>query len=518
MGTGLSGRGRSRHLKGPAVSSLNKKSARYSQSEQYKKWKGKGKEVWNNNAALLSDIDKLPTGPIWKTAQVLAGRGLYERSHTLYFRDICEVIRELIGARRFKDCMRYAPEHHWTSRDQKCRVYDEAWSGDWWWRMQYLIHNRNGTVVPLIIARDETILANNLRGKKAHPVYLSIGNISKVTQRKPTKRAMILVGYVPVNRFKDVLDKKTRRYFRGDLLHRSLEVIFEPLKTASVDGMLARCADGYLRHIYPIISAWIADWPKQNDLAGTTQSGCPKCCHKWKGRGQGGPSVPLCDPGETLAAIQEYLQNWRPGVLKRHLVTPWVPFWANIPHVDIGRALAPDLLHQLYKGMFEHAKDWVEDLLGTDEFNRRFKEMPPAQDLRNFKNGITTVKAWAGRESRDMMRQFLPVVIDTQAPPKFIRMTCELLEFSYLAHGAQITEIKLTEMRRALAAFHEAKKVLVDMDMVVEANSFDRIKDLHMIGHYMQDIRELGAPDGYSTETPEHLHIVYVKIPWRMSN
>ncbi|KAG9086465.1 hypothetical protein FRC07_013081, partial [Ceratobasidium sp. 392] len=26
------------------------------------------------------------------------------------------------------------------------------------------------------------------------------------------------------------------------------------------------------------------------------------------------------------------------------------------------------------------------------------------------------------------------------------------------------------------------------------------------------------TPDGYSTETPEHLHIVYVKIPWRASN
>ncbi|KAF8602204.1 hypothetical protein BDV93DRAFT_533541 [Ceratobasidium sp. AG-I] len=332
MGTGLSGRGRNRHLKGPAL------------------------------------------------------------------------IRELIRVRRFKDCMRYAPEHRWTSRDQKCRVYDEAWSGDWWWRMQYLIHNRNGTVVPLIMVSDETILSNNLRGEKAHPVYLSIGNISKVTRRKPTKRAMILVGYVPVGGFKDVLDKKTRRCFRGDLLHRSLEVIFEPLTTASVDGMLARCADGYLRHIYPIISAWIADWPEQNDLAGTTQSGCPKCCHKWKGRGQGGPSAPLCDPGKT--------QQRSKRVLKRHLVTPWVPFWANLPHVDIGRALAPDLLHQLYKGMFEHAKDWVEDLLGTNEFNRRFKDMPPAQDLRKFKNGFTTVKAWAGRESRDMMRQFLPVVIN----------------------------------------------------------------------------------------------------------
>lgn len=224
--------------------------------------------------------------------------------------------------------------------------------------------------MPLIIASDETILANNLRGEKAHPIYLSIGNISKATQRMPTKRAMIIVGYIPVDPFKDVLDVKARRYFHGDLLHRSLEVIFKPLKTASVDGMLAWCADGYLRHIYLIISAWIADWLEQNDLAGTTHSGCPKCHQKWKGRGQGGTSAPLCDPSETLATVEEYLQTQQPAILKRHCLMPWVPFWADIPHVDIGRALAPDLLHQLYKGMFMHVKDWVEDLLGMDEFNR----------------------------------------------------------------------------------------------------------------------------------------------------
>ncbi|KAG9106098.1 hypothetical protein FRC07_008960, partial [Ceratobasidium sp. 392] len=53
MTTGLSGRGRSRHLKAPA----------------YKQWKGKGKAVWNDNTALLNDIDKLPSGPEWMTEE-----------------------------------------------------------------------------------------------------------------------------------------------------------------------------------------------------------------------------------------------------------------------------------------------------------------------------------------------------------------------------------------------------------------------------------------------------------------
>ncbi|KAG8773758.1 hypothetical protein FRC12_002328 [Ceratobasidium sp. 428] len=501
MTTGLNGAGRTKHMKGP----------------MYKQWKGKGKEIWRDDDELQRDIDGLPKGPEWTTADVTVGEGRFRRTYTVYLRDVLAVIRQLIGARRFKRWIRYSPERHWTSKDRKTRIYDEMWSGDWWWRMQYAIGNKNGTVVPLIVASDETTLTNNPRGPKGHPVYLSLGNISKTIRRKPTKRAMVLVGYLPTDAFSEVKDDETRRRYRGELLHQSLEKVFEPLNTASSQGTLAWCADGYLRHIYPVIAAWIADWPEQNDLAGTTQGGCPKCMQGWKGRGDGGPKASPRDRGATLKALKAYEQSRKPATLTALRLRGVKPFWAAIPDLDFGACLVPDMLHQLYKGMFEHARDWAEDLLGTEEFNKRFKTMPDAQDLRHFKRGVTAVKNWAGRESRDMMRQFLPIVIDAQAPVAFVRMIRALLDFSYIAHGARLTGIELAELDAALEAFHEAKDILIEQKMVKE-DGFDRIAKLHMLSHYTDDIRALGTPDGYSTETPEYLHIVYVKIPWRMSN
>ncbi|KAG8731170.1 hypothetical protein FRC10_001977, partial [Ceratobasidium sp. 414] len=503
--TGLNGRGRTKHLKGPMYRWRSRK-----------KWKGKEKEVWGDDRELMKDVDNLPQGPKWRTVEVEVGEGLYKRTHTLYLRNLLAVIRQLLGARRFKRWMRYAPERHWVSRDRKHRIYDEMWSGDWWWRMQYLIRNKNGTIAPLIIASDETTLANNPRGAKAHPIYLTLGNISKNIRSKPTKRAMVLIGYLPVDSFEDVADEVTRRRYHGELLHQSLAEVFEPLKSASSDGILAWCSDGYMRHVYPIIAAWVADWPEQNDVACTTQSGCPKCTQGWKGRGQGGPKMPLRDRDATIEAMREYQRTKRPPTLSPLCLKPEEAFWASIPHVDIGVCLAPDLLHQIYKGMFEHARNWVEELLGTEELNRRFKSMPTAQDLRRFKNGVTTVKNWAGRESRDMARQLLLVAIDAQAHPDFIRMVRAIIDFSYLAHGAELTDVDLGDMERALGEFHSAKNVLVDGKMV--RDSFDRIAKLHMLSHYVDDIHELGTPDGYSTEISEHLHIIYVKIPWRMSN
>lgn len=100
--------------------------------------------MWPNDAALLRDIDGLPQGPNWTTAEVTVGEGLYKRKHTVYLRDILAVVRQLIGASRFKRCMHYVPERRWTSPERKCRVYDEMWTGDWWWRMQVGASQQSG--------------------------------------------------------------------------------------------------------------------------------------------------------------------------------------------------------------------------------------------------------------------------------------------------------------------------------------------------------------------------------------
>ncbi|QRV89359.1 Zn-finger protein [Ceratobasidium sp. AG-Ba] len=288
MTTGLTGAGRTEHLQGLMYTD---------------KGKGKGRAVWSNDRELLQDIDSLPHGPKWRQDEVTVGKGIYKRRHVVRFRDILAVIRDLISARRFKDCMRYAPERHWTSQDKKCRLYDEMWSGNWWWRMQFRIQNKSGTVVPLIVASDETRLTKNPNGPKAHPVYLSIGNISKEVRNKPTKHAMLLLGYLPVDPYNDVPHDFTRQRYCGELLHKSLAKIFKPLETASSDGIFARCADGYVRHLYPILASYIADWPEQNTLACTTESGCPKCLQKRVGRGQGGSRAPLRNQSRTLAVL-----------------------------------------------------------------------------------------------------------------------------------------------------------------------------------------------------------------------
>lgn len=123
------------------------------------------------------------------------------------------------------------------------------------------------TLAPLIAASDRTTVAMLLNGQQSYPVYVSIGNIAKGTRRKTSEHATVLLGYLPVEQFKHVKNPKERAKLKAELLHRSMEALMAPLKTASRDGVEMWCADGRLRRVYPMVAAFVGDWPEQNDMA-----------------------------------------------------------------------------------------------------------------------------------------------------------------------------------------------------------------------------------------------------------
>ena len=61
------------------------------------------------------------------------------------------------------------------------------------------------------------------------------------------------------------------------------------------------------------------------------------------------------------------------------------PFW------DIHHSITPDVLHQLYKGVFKHMVKWCKDLMEPSELDARFRTLPPAYGVCHFKNGIVAM-------------------------------------------------------------------------------------------------------------------------------
>jgi hypothetical protein len=381
-----------------------------------------------------------------------------------------------------------------------------------------LLSDPRGTIAPLILASDKTSLSMIGGDQKAYPVYLTIGNISKCIRRKAKERAQLLIGYLPVEDFSDVANDKERERLKGELVHRAMEIVLEPLKRAGEEGVEMYCADGQLRRVYPILAAYIADYPEQSLMACTSQGRCPMCTVRYQQRARYRQNPVLRRRKLDLKALRSYVETDDLKELEERGLKPWWPFWARLPHAEFAKCVTPDLLHQLHKGMFKsHLVKWVSRVLGPKVVDRRMAAMTPASGMRHFKKGISTVEKWTGRESKEMGMQFLPVVAETMTDD-LVRLTRALLDHMYRAHAARMTEDELVEMEAAWEEFHRLKDCLVTAGALTSVESFNRISKLHTVLHWPRSIRELGTADGYNSEAPEHLHIEYAKEPWRCSN
>ncbi|KAG8716653.1 hypothetical protein FRC08_009076 [Ceratobasidium sp. 394] len=496
--TGLKDNGKDKHLK----------------SSMYR-----DRTPWKNCDEMLVDVDKLPHGPPCELHEIDILDGQRHREQYLVRRNIIELVKDLFANRGFHGHFKYAPAKIFTSKKQDERVYGEMWTGDWWWEEQEKLKDKGAvTIAPLIIATDQTKLSVMCGGQVAYPVYLTLGNINKHWRRKSSKRAMVLLGYLPVEAFEDVENDEERRRLKAELVHRSMEVLLEPLKKASEEGVEMWCPDGRRRRVYPRIAAYLADWPEQNLQACTSIASCPVCSTKQTGRGSNEDPAAVRDREEMLGALRSYFMTQDIRELGGLSLKPVWPWWGDLPHVNFATCVTPDLLHQLYQGVFKsHLVRWLKFLVGDDTLDERFEAMPQAEGLRHFAKGISSVQQWTGRESKEMVAQILPAVAGDLAP-ELTQLVRSVIDFIFRAHASSMTDTDLADLEQDLDTFHQLKDILVRKGFYQSKARFDRIPKFHMLSHYVDSIRALGTPDGYNTEVPEHLHIEYAKNPWRASN
>ncbi|KAG9095093.1 hypothetical protein FRC06_010133, partial [Ceratobasidium sp. 370] len=475
-----------------------------------------GQTPWPNVEAMNNDVDKMPHGPDFEQYDIDIFDGQQARVQFMVSRDLIQSLRDMFANQSFKDSFHAAPERHWLSPHKDQRIYSEMRSAEWWWREQEKMRGKGAvTIAPLIISTDQTNLSTMCGGQKAYPLYISSGNFDKAVRRK--EGGMILLGLLPVEPFEDVKDDNERRRLKAELVHRVMERILEPLKQASEEGIEMWCPDGRLRRVYPRVAAYMADWPEQNLHSCTSEGSCPVCSVAWGDRGNEEPG-PLREREETLNAIRAYFAHRDVGELRQLNLRPVWPWWGDLPHVNLASCFTPDLLHQLYQGVFKsHLVRWLKHLVGADKLDERFAAMPQAEGMRHFAKGITAVQQWTGRESKEMVSQIFPIVVGDLTPEES-RLVRSVIDFVFRAHASSMTDQDIEELERDLSVFHEFKQLLVVKGFYQSGKRFNRIPKIHMLSHYARSIRELGTPDGYNTEVPERLHIQYAKIPWRASS
>lgn len=272
------------------------------------------------------------------------------------------------------------------------------------------------TIVPIIISSDKTQLTL-FRNKSAYPVYLTIGNLPKEIRRKPSRQGQILLAYLPTTRLEHITNKAARRRTLTNLFHSCMARITAPLKAAGINGIEMRSGDGVTRRCHPIFAAYVGDYPEQILVTGGYTGDCPVCDCPHDDLEQFPTEYEFRDLNDVLTALKklgtpEYNRACRDANIKpiQH------PFWEDLPYVDIFRSITPDILHQLYQGVFKHLVSWLTTACGAAEIDARVRRLPPNHSIRIFHKGISSLSRVSGTEHRQMSAFILGIITDIRLP------------------------------------------------------------------------------------------------------
>ncbi|KAL0568043.1 hypothetical protein V5O48_013944 [Marasmius crinis-equi] len=475
---------------------------------------------FKNSRQLNKIVDSIPArGGTWQTKD-FRFKDFPDEVMSVRYRDPLKAIRALWGDPSLAEHLVYKPSKIFSDAEKSKRQYSELWTGKWWWAMQSRLKS-NATIAPVIIATDKTQLTQFSGSRSAYPVYLTLGNIPRQLRRRPSQQACILIAYLPVEKIaKHDLSKKEHcaRYSR--LFHESMRFLLRPIAGVSKSGLEMVGGDGVVCRVHPIISCYVADYPEQC-LVGCAKYGtCPKCqCS----------AEDLQDmtenPKRTQVWTIDVMDKARastpnvPQYVKRCMnqeVSGYVykPFWRDFWGTDVHMSLTPDVLHQLYQGVFKHLVIWCQEIMSEDELDRRVQCLPAAMGVRHFRKGWSALSQISGSEWKHMARILLACLIGSTMPSKAIRACRGILDFIYLAQYATHDEDTLAKMQASLDTWEENREAFVESGTRDDFN----IPKFHSLVHYIDMIKLFGTTDNYNTEMFERLHIDFAKKGWRASN
>ena len=352
----------------------------------------------------------------------------------------------------------------------------------------------------------------------------------KVTPKlKVGAQCWMMIAQVPIAKFEP---SELQGILANCLLHRCLDIILANLKECSVNAQMMLDPAGRLRNVRTFLVAYIADLPEQQALACVASNYAPSSTAGPMTLGDSAPH-PLREGSDTLEAIEEIMDSledsgnqssissFRRLARERSLNGVDKPFWRDWLYADPCLFLAPAALHQWHKLFQDHPIEWAKRWLGPLELDRRLSVLQPRVGFRHFRNGFTRFRQHTGKETKDVERVFLGIIVGHKnVSSGILKAMRAFLDFVYLAQYESHSTATLGYLEEALQKFHKFKQHIADSGVCngPRQNGEFHIPKIELMQHVKRLIEHLGSAPQFSSEQTERCHIDMVKVPYKATN
>ncbi|KAF9050530.1 hypothetical protein BJ165DRAFT_1342609 [Panaeolus papilionaceus] len=419
----------------------------------------------------------LPGTPSW-VSTTIETKVPTKKPVTLYYRDPIQCVQSILHNPIINDFLEFDPYRLWQFCEEthatRTRLYGDWLSGDMAWFIREKLHPQ-ATLLGVILSSDKTNISSGTGARYAHPLLLSLANLSKDYRNKATSHAFVLLALLPIPKFIH-RKRKIRGILEARLFHQCLDIILKPLKVAAQAGHMLSDPLGYTRWSLLAIKNAVDDiWD---------------------------------------------LEAYEKEAMKHRLNGVHEPFWRDWILSDPSIFLTSEPLHHWHKQFWDHDAKWCINAVGKEEIDFRFSILQRHVGFKAFKEGISSLKQVTGREHRDLQRYIVPVIAGAVAT-EFVIAIRSLMDFRYLAQAPVVSSKVCSMITQSLGIFHQHKNAIMDAKArrgQKQPILHWRIPKLEFFQTVASNICYSGAAIQWSADTPEHAHIRFIKEPARASN
>lgn len=384
------------------------------------------------------------------------------------------------------------------------------------------------TILGVILSSDKTNISAMTGGRSAHPLLISLANISSEYRNKDLNNAYLLLALLPIPKFIH-RSRKIRGMLEARLYHHCLDIVLAPLKAAAQLGVLLSDPLGNLRWCFTPLASFIVDTPEAQLISCVGGKTSPVTMANYQQFGDdfrhpsrtGSITLNTINKIRMLANTEEPLEMYENAAKSYRLNGVQLPFWRDWTlSSDPSSFLTSEPLHHWHRQFWDHDTKWCIYMLGAAEIDFRFSVLHNHSGYRHFKEGISGLKQVTGREQRDIQRYIIVVIADA-VPPQFLVAIRALLNFHYLAQSPVINEGVCQNISNALSLFHQHKGAILDSGARRgKKGSLNhwQIPKLELFQSVVSNIQLNGVACQWSADFTEHAHIRVVKEPCRSGN